>query len=319
MFEPYNEVSRKLLIVGIPTYKRKKSLLRLLESVNLICVPDNIELLVLIADNEGEGGEGIICAKNFAKNSAFNFPIDYVGVVQKGISYTRNAILHRAFVILKADYLAMVDDDETVVNIWIKELLIVQQYTKADLVGGLKTPIFESEPEPWMPSNDAYFYQPAYRDGPCKRLVSTDNLLITKDAYLRFGSPKFDIEFGLTGGGDTEFLHRLGKEGAKFAFSVNALSHEMVPNKRMTLRWARQRARRIGIGLARIHLLHEKNIVGLTAQVFKLLSILTISGILYFLFYFAKSSRIRYLTMCDKQLGKISGFLGIRVFPYRGD
>ena len=308
-------VSNKLLIIGIPTYKRRTSLVALLESINLIDSLDDINIEVLIADNDGWDGEAKLVAEDFIKKAEFKFHINVIGVEERGISYIRNGILKFSFENSKADFLAMVDDDEIVTAPWIKELLKIQVGVGADIVGGLKTPIFETEPAPWMPLNDAYFYQPSFRSGRCKRLVSTDNLLITRVAYERLGRPQFDVNFALTGGGDTEFLHRLEENGAKLAFSLNALTHEMVPKERMTERWARQRARRIGIGLARIYLLHFSSFQ-IVVQVIKLLTILTVSTILYWAFLFSSTKRLKYLTLRDKQIGKISGFLGFKMFPY---
>jgi glycosyltransferase involved in cell wall biosynthesis len=305
----------KLLLIGIPTYKRRIPLEKLLRSINLIDSPESLNIEILIADNQGLDGEAKYVAEYFTKESKFRFPISVIGVEERGISYVRNAILENSFVDTKADFLVMVDDDEVVSSCWITELLKIQDDVDADIVGGLKTPVFEIKPAPWMPLNDAYFYQPSDQNGRCDRLVSTDNLLITREAYLKFGKPQFDLDFALTGGGDTEFLHRLEKKGAKLAFSLEALTHEIVPKERMTERWARQRARRIGIGLARIYLLHCSP-MQIATQILKLLTILTASTILYWAFIFSSTRRFNYLTLRDKQLGKILGLFGFKVFPY---
>jgi len=297
----------KLLLISVPTYKREQPLVTLLKSISEINSPERINIEVLIADNEGVNGVAKCVAENFSKKHTFKFPISCIGVEQRGISYVRNAILTHAFEKLQADFLVMVDDDETVTRRWIIELLKIQESTNADIVGGLKCPIFECTPAPWMSLNDAYFYQPSSRSGICKRLVSTDNLLITRAAYIRLGKPHFDIEFALTGGGDTEFLHRLTKNGAQLAFSLEALTHEMVPKERMTENWARQRAKRIGIGLARVYLLHATPIQ---------LDIIAISTILYWFFLLSPTKRVKYLTIRDKQMGKISGLFGVKVYPY---
>ena len=303
------------LVIGIATYKRPTELARLLNSISLLKEPDHSTISVLIADNEGDKGSGTIQAKLIAAN--FRFPITIIGVSDQGISSVRNAILEYAFKTMASDFLAMVDDDEIVSSRWLAELMATQEETKADLVGGMKLPKFSQKPEPWMPKNDVYYYQPSAKNGLCQRLVSTDNLLFSAEAYWRYSRPMFDLSFNVTGGGDTEFLQRLNQQGATLAYSKRAISEEVIPEHRMTLDWARRRSYRIGIGLARINILHSKTWLSRLPAQIKLVAILFASALLYLIFLASQPRRIQYQMMMIKQLGKIAGYLGHRVEPYK--
>ena len=304
-----------LAVIGIPTYKRVAALSRLLDSICELSPPSNLKITVLVADNEGAKGAGrAVCQQAIEQN--FPYEIISIGIEERGISAVRNKLLSHAFEALGAEYLAMVDDDEIVTSEWLVELLAMQASCNADLIGGRKLPKFSVEPEPWMVRNDVFYYEPSKTSGPCNRLVSTDNLLITRRFYQNHNKPKFDAAFALTGGGDTEFLHRTKKQGAKLAYSAKALTYEMVPEDRMSYKWAKQRSFRIGIGLARVNMLHEQGIHKRLAQFTKLGAILCVAGFISLILIANPQKRIKYQLMCFKQLGKIEGYRGRVVFPY---
>jgi len=211
----------------------------------------------------------------------------------------------------------MVDDDEIVSKGWLIELIKTQKQTNADIVGGLKKPQFKVEAEPWMPTSDVFFYEPRSNKGLCSRLVSTDNLLIKKTSYIDLGKPKFDVAFDLTGGGDTEYLHRVSKQGANLGFSKEALTYEIIPESRMNYKWAHERSYRIGIGLARISMLHDTTILKKALHWAKLIAILMASLVLVSLTFYRNDSHIEYKLMFYKQIGKIHGHMGKRVYPYK--
>lgn len=309
-------VDKAEIVIGIPTFKRPDSLSRLLESIQNIETPLGYEIRIVLADNENLKGKiKEICSQ--ANSSCFPFNVIAFGVGDRGISYARNKLLSYAFESTQATYLVMVDDDEIVSTRWLRELINMQKSTNTDVVGGEKKPQFSRPPEPWMVTNDVYYYEPSAVEGKCQRLVSTDNLLITRDVYLRLGTPKFDDSFALTGGGDTEYLHRLKKMGASFAYSKTALSYEIIPEERMSLEWARNRAYRIGIGLARVNMIHETSIANKLYQYLKLTFIICASSILCFLYFLSVNRRIKYQLICIKQVGKVAGYRGKRVYPYR--
>jgi hypothetical protein len=211
----------------------------------------------------------------------------------------------------------MVDDDEIVSTHWLLEFLKTQEATKADLIGGRKLPVFQAPPEEWMLKNSVFYYEPAEDDGICKRLVSTDNLLITKHFYLKSNNAKFDHEFALTGGGDTEYLHRMSEIGATLAYSRNAVSYEVIPIERMSYDWARKRAFRIGIGLARINMMHKVRAIEKIKQYSRLGLILIISLLLSISYFRNKPQRFQYLIYAYQQFGKLSGYRGHLVYPYK--
>ncbi len=253
-------------------------------------------------------------ANNYSANSKFK--LESIVVEEAGISSVRNAILDHCFNQCEATFCVMVDDDELVSSNWLNGFLALYKETDADLIGGLKVPLFEMPPESWMINSDVFFYQPYSESGRCNRLVSTDNLFLTQSFYIKQDKPEFDLSFNLTGGGDTEFLERVKRSGARLAFATEALSYEYIPIARMNLQWAKDRSYRIGVGLARTYLLHFTRFEVLL-QIIKLISIMLISSTLCLVFIRNKKSNVFFYLTFLKQKGKLESFFGKRVFPYK--
>jgi len=231
------------IIIGIPTFKRPEGLSRLLLSLEKIEISFDVEIIV--ADNEGLQGHGHNVVSEMA--SSYTYPLSVISVPERGISSVRNSIMNHAFETLNADMLAMIDDDEIVESNWLLELVKMQQQTHADVVGGQVKPEFENGAPAWTDGLGLY-WRAVYPDGLIDLIEGTTSVLLNRSVRDNFPNIKFDIEYGLTGGGDKEFFTRLKNKGATFAFSSKSISHEFFGESRMTKEWAMQRAYRIGSG-----------------------------------------------------------------------
>ena len=76
--------------------------------------------------------------------------------------------------------------------------------------------------------------------------VSSCNILITKAIYQKMHGQLFDLQFGISGGEDTDFFHRAKALGAKFAYEGKALAYEDYDQLRATKSWVRKRSFRVG-------------------------------------------------------------------------
>jgi glycosyltransferase involved in cell wall biosynthesis len=301
------------VVIGIPTFKRPESLTILLDTIaeqDFDCI-----LYVVVADNEGENGQGSIVVNELINNN-FPFPIKVIPVVERGISQVRNALLNEAFANLEADYLAMVDDDERVEPYWISELVKMQQQWGVDVVGGYVLPEFESTPPDWVYSQSV-FKRPKLKAGKIDMVMGTTNVLLNRSIYKDFVDNKFDCAFGLTGGGDKEFFTRLKKQNATFAFAPEALSYEMFGESRATKQWAKQRAYRIGSGDARIFRRYSPSIREWVREFIKLIGAFAISSLMFVLCLFSPSKRMFYLLKLMRQKGKLNGLFGEPVEVYK--
>lgn len=297
------------VVVGIPTFKRQESLTRLLNSIAVMTQPTGFIIKVIVADNEGEQGQGIARVKELA--SGFPFEIHTIGVTARGISSVRNALLEYAFDTLNASKLAMIDDDEVVEKEWLAELLRVQHKFNADVVGGAVLPEFESTPETWLAGLNIY-YREIYKEGPIDIIQGTTNVLLSSSVWSGYNRALFDVKFGLSGGGDKEYFTRLKKQGCTFAFADKALAHEYFGTSRMTKCWAKQRAYRIGSGDSRIKKAHT-SLFSQGIYLTKTCLILLIAVANYLLKSYSEDKKLKATLLLQRQLGKLQGLFSSKL------
>ena len=229
------------LLVGIPTHKRPELLRKCLDSIAAQrgALP---EIEVFIADNDAAGREGVNLVEQMAPG--FPYPLAGAVVAQPGISAVRNAILDEAKR-RGVDFIAMIDDDETASPEWLVNLLAMQRETSADIVGG---PVqFRFAFQPSQEVVDSRTFRTATRPpGKTFPLWGTANFVVSAPSLAKADWPKFDDEFGLSGGEDTEWFKRLCNLGLLVAWAPNALTIEEVGADRATREWILRRAYRCG-------------------------------------------------------------------------
>ncbi|MEC8522761.1 MAG: glycosyltransferase [Pseudomonadota bacterium] len=236
-----------MIYVAIPTYKRPKSLSRLIKSLGRMSTAR--EYRILVADNDAEMREGVGVAKSLSASE--EKAIDTIVVEARGISAVRNAILEYVFRDKEAEILLMIDDDEYVDPGWIDGMLTVQTETAADAVAGLVLPHFETTPPDFAKDNELY-WRTKHDSGIVRDIYSTTSLLLARKFFREHKGFRFLDEFGMTGGGDFEFLNRMKGKGAVFAFASSAISYEVFGESRLTKDWNIERSYRIGFAEARI-------------------------------------------------------------------
>jgi len=240
-----------LVLIGIPSFRRPHTLGLLLDSLEHQVGLDGHDVRLFVADSDAGHGDAIALCR--ARAATMRRPLSSALVAEPGISAARNRILAEARAI-GADFLAMIDDDETAEPGWLAALLDVQAATGADLVGG---PVVYGFDGP-MPAGLAHgpFAQRRRPTGRTPSLDTTNNVLLWCPALSRIGWPSFDPAFGLTGGEDKEYFTRLAKAGLLFAWAQDAVVHERVGPERRRLGSILRRSFRIGstdLAVARLH------------------------------------------------------------------
>lgn len=233
------------VLIGIPTYRRPEMLRRCLESV--MGQRAEAEIDIFVADNDSEREEGVAVAGQLGVPS--------IVVAERGVSQVRNAILMHGFRV-GADFIAMIDDDETASPNWIASLLEMRELTGAGVIAGPAHPDYAVTPTAALEHSRA-FAPIDYPDGFVPRLWSTNNFMVSTRLLFKLDWPRFNPAFGLTGGGDREWFTRLRKAGATFAWSRKAVTYEHIPESRMETRWILRRSYRCGIDDMRIGWRHE--------------------------------------------------------------
>lgn len=293
------------VVIGIPTFKRPQGLRRLLETIAK--QQADFSPIVLVADNEGEGGGGHATVNQMKADYPYELVV--IAVPARGISHVRNALMLHAFDKFNADMLAMVDDDEVVEQQWIASLVKMQQLENVDVTAGTVLPEFAVEPPVWAEKLNIY-WRTIHPAGRIDLVQGTGNVLLNRSVWVKFKGQFFDPVFGLTGGGDKEFFSRLKIAGATFAFTPDAVSHELIDSSRLTKEWAKQRAYRIGCGDVRIMRKNRMSVLSWVRESIKALLAFIYYSIQYFLFFHSERKKMHALFKIMRQKGKLNGIFG---------
>jgi succinoglycan biosynthesis protein ExoM len=238
--------------VAIPTFRRPRSLKRLL--LALEALETSARVTVLVADNDADGREGFALCQDMRANG-YRWPLEAIIATERGISQARNALVEHILADGTADFIAMLDDDEWPEPGWLDTFLQVQRQTNADALHGAVLRAFESDPGRWAARCHGIAPQ---RDmtGVIAMIDSTANVLVSQACFEGLSKPCFDPNFALTGGEDRDFFERLRRQGRRFAWADEAIVHAWVPTSRASFGWVLQRAYRTGNSDMRVFLKH---------------------------------------------------------------
>ncbi len=226
--------------ICISTYHRPAGLQRLLGSLNALRV-DSVETTVdvIVVDNDVNQSAREAC--NVAA-AACSLPVHYAVEPRRGIPFARNKAVEHA--LGGADFLAFVDDDETVDPEWLAKLLDVQRQHDADVVTGPTIRRLPPDIPSWIVRSRA-FHAPRRPTGTGMPEASTNNVLVKREVFERV-SPHFNERMALTGGTDAHFFRRVHQAGFSILWVDDALTYEWFPRSRVTARWIIQRSFRLG-------------------------------------------------------------------------
>lgn len=220
--------------IAVCTFRRD-ALSDTLASLARLEVPEDVRLRVIVADNDVTPS-----AHLRVEAARLPMPVAYVHCPAGNISIARNACLDHA----DADFIAFVDDDETVEPQWLVRLLDAAQANGADVVLGPVRAVYNPDAPNWMRCGDFHSTHPVRVDGEI-RTGYTCNVL------MRFAAPsiagrRFDLALGRSGGEDTAFFDHVHSAGGRFAFAEEAWVNEPVAASRATFAWLARRRLRMG-------------------------------------------------------------------------
>jgi succinoglycan biosynthesis protein ExoM len=196
------------VVICIATFQRPVMLRALLHSLaGLEFRKSSPDVRVVVVDNDATGSAR---ATVETARRMLPFPLQYAVEPERNISLARNRGIHLALA-AGADFVAFVDDDETVVPVWLDELVAAQAVYGADVVGGPVEPAFDPCVPRWI-VRTGFFHRPRHRTGTRVPQAGTGNALV-KAALLRDERFRFDPAFGVSGGGDSEFFLRRQRQG----------------------------------------------------------------------------------------------------------
>jgi len=254
--------------IAVCTFNRAKLLEQTLKSIKRQSYP---YFQILVIDNASTDCTRTIVEKYNAR---------YVLEKKQGIANARNAAIDNS----RSDYLAFLDDDETVDIDWLANMINALEKKSADMATGPVLPVYEKQPPAWMPLTvfeDKEIMQYSKTDEPFmldRGFSGTGNSIFLKSIV---GKERFNTNLGRKGkslisGEDSEFIARLFAKSGRALFVPGSPIYHFIPSNRTTLSWLTRRAfaegvteyrmNGVGILLRRIY----KPILDLFALVFSL-------------------------------------------------
>lgn len=226
--------------VCIATFKRPAMLAKLLASL-LDQDLGGLALHIIVIDNDHEQSARPIVERFCTRR---HMDILYDVEPEQNLALARNRALQH----VRSEYFAFIDDDESVCNIWLRAFLQSLIRYKADIAFGPVICTLPANAPNWAMQS---FRRPRRHTGEPVPFGATNNVMarrkILDDPHLRF-----DPEFGLTGGEDTDFFYRQHLAGRRLIWCDEAMVSESVPETRLTLSWIRRRGFRGGQTYQRI-------------------------------------------------------------------
>jgi succinoglycan biosynthesis protein ExoM len=290
--------------IAIPTYKRPKSLTRLLHAIAELRT--GAELSVLVADNDAENHQGFdLCVQTAP---SYRWPLRAVIENDRGIAQVRNRLVAEALA-GDAQFIAMIDDDEWPEPDWITEFLKTQRAIGADILQG--SILFVPGGAGPRPVPDI-----RHATGPADMLQGAGNLLIRRQVLEETASPWFDPAFALTGGEDQDFFMRLKRAGYRFGWADEARALGEVASVRHDFRWVMRRAYSNGNSDMRVLLKHQPGLPLMAREGLKILGALLLSPPLALILAPSPNHRRAPLIKFSRAVGKMTAIAGARCNEY---
>ncbi|NVO23002.1 glycosyltransferase [Donghicola mangrovi] len=216
---------------------RRPHVSQTIKSISDSDIPKGVVLRIIIIDNDL-----LPTAEKFVKavQEGINIPILYKHIPGSNISLARNAALDTS----TSDWIAFLDDDETVDSAWLNHLILRQKETNADAVFGVSKACYNKETPTWIRKGDFHSQNVKERNDVIETGHTCNCLFRLR--HTNWSDQRFNLNFGKTGGEDTEFFYKIRKQGAIFAVAKHSIAYETVTSERLTMNWLIKRRFRIG-------------------------------------------------------------------------
>jgi succinoglycan biosynthesis protein ExoM len=225
-----------IISVCICTYRRPG----VVDAVNSLLKQRGVcpsEFEIIVADDD-PGRSARECIRNIAQSAPV--AIRYVESGAQNISACRNCCLKTA----EGNWIAFIDDDQSVEHDWLKQMIAAAARYRADAVQCYVRGIYPPGTPGWMRVGGAFTFDYG-ATGTELRSAATNGVFFRRDLA---GSREllFDTALGVTGGEDADFFIRYRALGGKIVSCREAVANEVVPAERVVSTYLQRKCRRHG-------------------------------------------------------------------------
>lgn len=301
---------KEIITICISTRNRKEGLIKLLNSISKMDLPDykKYEIRVVVVENDSIDKVSQV-VDSFRENTSFE--IKYFLETNQGLCYARNRTVLEAH---NSTFCVFVDDDQIVDSKWMVELVKCKEEFDCDAVYGSNPPIFEKEIPDYMQNFYKHIYQPY---GSILNYAATNCLLIRYDLLINEEGP-FDLRLNFLGGEDMLLTTNLVKKGCRIISNPNAVAFEMIPSERLNFSYIIKRSIRNGNTNANFQILGNKSIFN-RLKLFTRYFIRLIFNLITFIprFIFDRRNRLESFSKIFYNSAAIFGVFSLKVDFYK--
>lgn len=241
----------KLSIV-IATYNRAESLVRCLDSVSKQSADSALWECVVVNNNSSD--DTPVRFEEFKKAHP-NQKFTMVDCPEQGLSHARNCGID----VSSGDYVAFVDDDETLVEDYVASVLDFFSRDAAFVAGGPVYPVYEGEKPSWLSGFPEKMVvnpiqlPPNKKTFPRKMIPAGGNMIFNREVFTIYG--KFDTSLGrngeqLLGGEETEMFGRIRNLGERLYYIPKAGIYHHISKDKLSLEYFDRLS--YGVGVSKI-------------------------------------------------------------------
>lgn len=225
------------LSLVIPTYNRSEQIVKTLESVVKQRF-DASQWECIIVDNNSKDDTRKRVEAIIAKHERLN--LRYLFETKQGLSHARNCGIAHS----RGDIIAFVDDDETIVEEFVREYVaLFDSHPEAMAAGGRIVPEYISGEPKWMshyvalPIANPLDYGDYVRKFPRGKHPGGGNMAVRREVIERIGA--FDTELGRTGerligGEECDFFERMYANNMPIYYVPRAAIYHRIGSDKLT-------------------------------------------------------------------------------------
>ncbi|VXC55281.1 glycosyltransferase family 2 protein [Arthrobacter sp. 8AJ] len=223
-------------VIAICTYKRPLLLESLLKEIfvqDFSTTGGRVDLLII--DNDPEQSAKKVYDEIVKTGS--DLPVLYLPVQPQGLVMARNAALD--FADLHDAVLIFIDDDELPDEGWFASFWQTHLMFPEDVIAGPVIPRFEAKLPSWC-QDGSYWQRETFDDGAILGKPTGDGNILYPRNFVN--GWRYSPRFNTSGAQDTHLLKKWIGSGGRLRWSAQAKVTEIVPEGRLTLTYALDRA-----------------------------------------------------------------------------